>query len=423
MAFPIASKTRAQIRALIAFLTGAGIVSTATSTVDTTSLIDVAGLPSDGDDEYNGSNVIMISGTAGNIGAIRWVSDFTGSTKDCTIGNAFDSSIASGDGYELWLPPYTVLEVNSEIGLAELEVYAKSFVDKFDTTVFTEKERYTYSIPSGFIAIDQIEYVYSTDKYTVLCNCDTTWSESVDSDVTVTIDTQMMREGSGCVKMVVAAGASAGDVLATASIPSVDISGCTEVELWVYSTVALAAADLQLLLDDTASCASALESLDIPATTAKVWTRHIISLANPASDTAIISLGAKMVVDKGAFTLYVDFIKAVNANSRNYYTLAPEFWEIVHGSTDYINITDKGLSLMGANTLLRINGYQALAQMSADSSTSQVDPAFIAYRVAGTLMLRHALRGESDPEARLAKAKAYMEIANKRMILSTTTHR
>jgi hypothetical protein len=79
----------------------------------------------------------------------------------------------------------------------------------------------------------------------------------------------------------------------------------------VYSTIDLAAGDIQILLDDTAECASPVESLDIPLVLATTWTRVAIPFAGlAATRAAIVSIGVKQVVDVGAFTLYLDDIQA-----------------------------------------------------------------------------------------------------------------
>ena len=90
--------------------------------------------------------------------------------------------------------------------------------------------------------------------------------------------------------MVIASGASAGDFV-TDSITSKNISGYDYIEMWVKSTVATSAGNLKLLLDDSASCASPLETLSIPALTADTWTFVRMQLSTPELDTAIISVG------------------------------------------------------------------------------------------------------------------------------------
>ena len=155
---------------------------------------------------------------------------------------------------------------------------------------------------------------HNTDfvNYWLIENCDDAWSESVDTDVTSTADTSDYKAGSASAKLEVVAGASAGDILATEAITSLDLSKASEVRLWIKCSVATASGDLQLLLDDTANCASPLETLDIPALSANTWTQVTLPLANPGSDTAIISVGLKYVTDLGACTIWIDDVKGVN---------------------------------------------------------------------------------------------------------------
>lgn len=145
-----------------------------------------------------------------------------------------------------------------------------------------------------------------TSVKTVLEDCEDAWAEAVDGDVTSTADNADVKVGTNSVKLVVAAGASAGDKLATEAISSTDLSGVTSISLWIKSTVATAAGDLALMLDDSASCASPLETINIPALVADTWHRVRLPLANPGLDTAIISIGLQYVNDIGACTIRLD---------------------------------------------------------------------------------------------------------------------
>lgn len=156
------------------------------------------------------------------------------------------------------------------------------------------------------------ELTYKAAPELVIENCEDAWNETVDSDVTATLENSDKKVGSGSAKFVVAAGASAGDLLATEAISIASLASYTHIAMWIKSTVALSAGDLQLLLDNTASCASPLETLNVPAVTANTWTQVRMALANPATDVSLISVGIKMVVDKGAFTFYLDDIRAIN---------------------------------------------------------------------------------------------------------------
>ena len=141
-------------------------------------------------------------------------------------------------------------------------------------------------------------------------NCEDRWDELIDTDVTSSVDTSDFKIGSGSVKLVVAAGCAAGDILATEVITSVNLTTYNALKLWVKSSVALDASDIQILLDDTAQCASPLGTLNISAISADTWTAVTLVLSTPSALTAVISIGVKMAVDKGAFTLRLNDIRA-----------------------------------------------------------------------------------------------------------------
>ena len=79
----------------------------------------------------------------------------------------------------------------------------------------------------------------------------------------------------------------------------------------VRSSLTTAAGNLQLLLDDTAACATALESLDIPIITAATWRQVFTRFATPANLTAIISVGLYQVADLADGTFDVDDVQAL----------------------------------------------------------------------------------------------------------------
>lgn len=145
-------------------------------------------------------------------------------------------------------------------------------------------------------------------------DCEDVWNESVDADVTVTVDAADKKVGVNSVKLAVLATAAAGDKLATEAIGPLNLTAFKEITAWVKSSVALSAGDLQLLLDDTASCVSPQETLNLPAIPINTWTKVNLKLATPANLTAVISVGVKQVVDKGAFNLWIDEIRAVGMN-------------------------------------------------------------------------------------------------------------
>ncbi|MFA5439592.1 hypothetical protein [Dehalococcoides sp.] len=144
-------------------------------------------------------------------------------------------------------------------------------------------------------------------------NCEAAWDELVDGDVTASADSTDVKVGAYSAKFACAAGLGAGDIIAANDIASKDLSAYKKIYAWVKSSVALDAGDVQLLLDDTAQCASVLKSLNLPALSANTWTRVLLDLGDASSLTAVISVGLKQVVDKGAFNLWIDDIEALKA--------------------------------------------------------------------------------------------------------------
>jgi hypothetical protein len=160
----------------------------------------------------------------------------------------------------------------------------------------------------GWVGTDQVKGV--APAAVVIEDCEDAWDELVDADVTESADAVDFKTGTASAKFVVAAGCGAGDIIATEAFVSKDMSGDDSLKLWVKSSVALDAGDLQILLDDTAECASPLKELDIPAVAADTWTEVDIDLGDASGLTAVISIGVKMIVDVGAFNLWIDDVRS-----------------------------------------------------------------------------------------------------------------
>lgn len=403
----IQSRTRAQVRQSVGRIVTGGqlIVSTATATVDTTSLQDTTGLARGGDDTYNGRHVSIYTPT-GSIaaGEKSWVADFdSGATKDATMAPAFSASITSGDAYEMWPPGFDIDEIDDAINRVLIDLTDDTPIEYQTLTTFTLRNTLEYAL-STYKAVHSVEYVSREEVEFILHHCDAVWTELVDGDVTASLSTSGEMEGSGWLKLVVAAGASANDILATDAITSMDISECTEIMIGIHSSGALAAGDMQLLLDDTAQCASPVETLNIPATVANTKTWHSISLANPLSDTAIISVGIKMVTD-ATNTVYIDQIRAVGG--RVFSKLSNDHWGLVP-SLNYLRLTPAGLFVCRDNTMLRITGYKNLTLPTADTSTLEVDPAYVIAQAAGEILIGHSGKGSEDVKNRQKRGEYWL---------------
>lgn len=415
---PLQATTKLTIRQSIGDKLGDVIVSEVTDTKDSSSLWDTYGLANGGTDEYKGRQA-QINIPAGSIvaGEKSFVSAFNSSDKDCTMAPIFTAALTDGDTYEMW-KVFRIEEINREIDDAYRRVSARCLQEKETHDTYTEDSIYEYNVLSSFQGLYRVEYVYTAVIDHLLHNCDAAWTAG--SSVTATADTSFKREGTASAKLVVAAGASAGAVLGYIDISSMDISDADRLEFDMYSSIALTAAELDFVLDNTSGCVSPIESLDIPTMAAATWYRHSIALANPHLDTAIISLGVVNTTDVGACTLYFDNVRAVKDGSKVYKELPPEYWDIAKGSTNYLKITPNGLSLIGNPKFLRLSGYQLPTMLTTDSTVTEIDSDYIIAQVVGTLLIGHAKSSRLDIENRLDKSKFWLgEAANLKTKIST----
>lgn len=413
-------ETRKDMRQSIGYNLGTIIVGTASANGSTTTLVDTLGLAYGGTDDYKGRQVIMVSGTAANIGLIRTVTAFDSATKTLTLAPALTSATASADGYELH-ETYTIASINNAINQAIIGASDDMLVDYQDTSLVKELNKYLFTIPTNFSALSRVEYQYSVKGDAQISSCDTAWDELVDGDVTAEVDTSVLaKEGAGSLKLTVAAGCAAGDKLATDSLTALDISQKNVVVAWVYSSVALDAGDIQLLLGNTALCASPTETLNIPAVAANTSTRVSIALVTPASDTAIISVGLKMAVDKGAFTLYIDDIRAQDTKSTTYHQLSPDDWGVIRASTPLLRLSDAGYGEVPLNAPMILYGYKIPSELSDDTTNCDIDPDYTVSKATAILLAGKARGQTQDLEDRLRRATWWAGIAEKRLTQGAT---
>lgn len=149
----------------------------------------------------------------------------------------------------------------------------------------------------------------------VLEDCEDAWNEDTVANVTSAADSSDKKVGSNSQKFTMAAAFTTG-IIGYESMAATDLSARTHLRLWIKSDKATSAGDIQLLLDNTAKCASPTETLDIPALAADTWTQVFLALENPGSDTAIISIGMKLNKDSGAQNIWIDDVNAMTIRGR-----------------------------------------------------------------------------------------------------------
>ena len=168
--------------------------------------------------------------------------------------------------------------------------------------------------------------------------------------------------------------------------------------MWVKSTVATSSGNLKLLLDNTAACASPLETLSIPALSANTWTFVRMSLSNPETDTAIISVGLEYDSDLDACTIWIDDIVAVENDTAEWNTLDRRNWKIDKESRDLILVRD-GQAAVGYS-LIKITGGDKPALLTSDATATEIDEDYIIANTIALAFLAASGGPATDPDAR-----------------------
>ena len=397
----VQGRTREQIRVSVGYNLQALYVSSTTSSVDATSVVDTT--LRGGDDAHNGKWMVQTSGA--NDEEIRQISDYTQSSTDMTVAPAFSNTVASGVTYELWNEAYNPARINDFIDQAVIEVTGRVYDPETDVSLHTDGASTTYSIPSQFAMLNKVEQRKTVDS-TRIHECGATFDERTDGDFTQSLDTKDKRQGNQSLKLTIASGASAGDFI-TDSITSKDISKYDYIEMWVKSTVATSSGNLKLLLDNSASCASPLETLSLPALTADTWTYCRMALSSPELDTAIISVGFEYDSDLGACVVWIDDIKAVVDASATWEKLGHHLWSIDKSNRNLVFTLD-GRAAARYN-LLRLTGGDQPAIMSADSSTCEIDEGYVVARA--TALTLSSAWGLPDPGEARRMAQFWMALS------------
>jgi len=142
-------------------------------------------------------------------------------------------------------------------------------------------------------------------------DCEDAWNEQAGTGVTATADTTDYKVGGASAKFVLTDAALVA-ITASEVVSSMDLSTYAELLFWAKCSIGLSAADFQLLIDNHALCVSPENTLDIPALTANIW-KFCKVAGTFTGATAIISVGLKQAVDKGALSIWLDDIRAAKA--------------------------------------------------------------------------------------------------------------
>ena len=391
----VQGRTRAQLRQSIGYNLGATLVSSASGTGSTTTIVDDTLVG--GDDNHIGKWVVFNDVSASTVEISR-VSDYVASTTTLTVSPAFAQTSVANDTYELWDDIYQPARIEDFINQSILDATGHAYDPVENIALHSDGKTQRFDIPSGLSMIQNIYYRSAID-YTRLLSCNTAMDENVDSDFTVTADTKIKKQGTASNKIVITAGASAGDIV-TDSITSKDISEYDYLEGWIKITrsseAATSAGNLKILLDNTANCASPLETLDVPALADDTWTFFRVKLANPESNTAIISVGLEYDSDLGACTIWLDDISVVKNDSAQWVKVPRNIWKIDKQEKDII--FDDYFHGTARYNLLKIVGGDKPALLTADTDTSEIDEQYIIARATALAFASASGGPTTDPD-------------------------
>jgi hypothetical protein len=368
----IAGRTREQLRVSIGYNLGA-IREVEADASGSTSTLLTDELALGGADEHIGKWLVFTSGN--NDGEIRRITDSAVSSNrnTLTFHPTVGTSTADGHTAELWDEKYNPEVIHDLINQSIMFSYSQVYNPVEDISLHGDRNTARFDIPSGISMLNKIKYRSKvTSKKIHAANA--TFDEKTDAEFTQSLDTEDKKQGSQSLKMVIGSGAAAGDFV-TDSISSTDLSKYDTIEMWVKSTVATSAGNLKLLLDNSASCASPLETLSIPALTADTWTFVRISLSNPETDTAIISVGLEYDSDLGACTVWVDDIRAVVHDSGIWEQLPQRLWRIDKPNRD-LYLTEEGRNRVNYS-LIKLIGGDEPALLTSDSDTNEIDDQYV----------------------------------------------
>lgn len=361
------------------------------------------------DDYVNGWYWRGTSGT--NDEAIRLINDYAGSTTTGTLrGDVLAATVADGDTYELWHRDLDPTRVHNAINRAIRAIPRRGAPPLRDISLHSSSSIKTFSIPSTTVGISTIQ-VRVNHEEKVLHNADSLWDEQgTVGSVTSSLESEDRREGAASNKHVLAEGLGTGVIIASQDISSTDLSRYTHVEFWMKSTAGTSAGALQLLLDNTASCASPVETLNVPALTADTWTFVRVALANPELDTAIISVGLKHTTDIGAATVFIDGVRATEDNTGDWLSVHRNAWTVDKDARTF-SLNYNNAPSGSSYALIKLLGVKKPTELSADATSCDVESEYIINKALATLLRARGDRRDGNRDAAYLEADRYEAFA------------
>ena len=408
----IQGRTRQQLRVAVGYnLQGMrfhiGTITDSGSGSNTTDFDDTALRGSN--DNHNDKWLVLTSGS--NDGVITRVSDYDGTNKRITVSPAASANFASNDTYEMWEEQYPPALIHEFLNQGLIDVTGRWYDPEEDISLHADGYTTRFDIPSEFSMINGVEYRKSVVARGIhMCSRD--FDETNDAQMVDSLDTQDKKTGTASLKIATTAGNGS---FISDSFTAIDLSKYTHVEGWFKATTTLAAADFVLRLDDgtVTGDSNDKEVISLPATTAAdTWTYFRVALANPESDTAIVSIGLEYNANHAANTVWFDDIKATVSGTEVWERIPSHLWKIDAQARDLI-FTDGGRSFAG-NSLLKLVGGDKPAVIAADSTSNEIDDEYVIADATSRALMGYSGGSFTDAEERRNLAAFWRGHAEKR---------
>jgi len=230
--------------------------------------------------------------------------DVTGNAVN-SVYNTLDAALTAIGTTE------TTLFINQSLNLTASSVTVPSNVSlnfmKAGSIHVGSNQRLTINGP---VIASPTQRIFTTDP-TLVQDGDSAWNEQTVAGVTASTDTADKKQGTASAKLVMTGSATAG-ILASKSIPALNMTKAKVLTMWVKSSIGISNTDMSLVLDDSANGASPLKVSGLDGLAANTWKKVTVNLEDVSTLSSIISVGIRQNVAKGAYTLWIDGIEAVN---------------------------------------------------------------------------------------------------------------
>lgn len=412
---PIASMTQLQVREAVGRNLRAlnlGYTSdTQTGTTEIT-LYDSGDLPG-ADNQYRGQYILIRttdsdSAADGSSGGDNTRKIQTSTDGTLVIPYGYSTGIDADQQYELWEEDYPPQQINNFIAQAIQLATGKAYDPEEDISLHLHPEERRYDIPTVFAAISKLEYRKSYIGEQISA-ADATWT-TAGANTTQAADNQDKKQGSGSLRLTVAAAAPAGEILASLTLSAAqDWREYDTVELSIKSSVATAAGDLSLQLREGATTRF---DADIPVLAANVWTHvRVQTTGNASLWNAIDAVRLEYTTDLGAVTIWIDDLKIMRNGTEKWEKIAPHFWSIDKEAADLILKPE----LKVPYGLLKITGGDEPALPADDGDTLEIDPHYVIAKATELALRSTVTRTASDAQARTILANYWFEVAERRL--------